>query len=140
MTTIDTLTSDLRHALRLLAKAPGFTLAAVATLALGIGANTAIFSVIRTVMLNPLPYGEPDRLAMVWQPGSKGGMTWLSRQEIVSYGDSAQSIASIGGYTETNANLTGGDEPERVRAAAVTGNLFETLAVDPVIGRRIRGL
>ena len=63
-------------------------------------------------------------------------MTWLSRQEIVSYGDSAQSIASIGGYTETNANLTGGDEPERVRAAAVTGNLFETLAVDPAIGRR----
>jgi predicted permease len=126
---------NLRHALRLFVKSPGFTVAAVATLGLGIGANTAIFSLIKTVMLQPLPYRDPGELAMVWNAAHHSGMTWLSIQEIVAYRDEARSLAQLAAYTETNANLTGGEEPERVRAAAVTANLFETLGVAPVHGR-----
>jgi putative ABC transport system permease protein len=126
---------NLRHAVRLFVKSPGFSVAAVATLGLGIGANTAIFSLIKTVMLQPLPYRDPGELAMVWNGAHHSGMTWLSIQEIVAYRDEARSLAQLAAYTETNANLTGGDEPERVRAAAVTANLFDTLGVAPVQGR-----
>jgi putative ABC transport system permease protein len=135
MTIVDKLLNDLRYGCRVLVKAPGFTIAAVATLALGIGANTAIFSLIKTVMLTPLPYAQPEQLTMIWNSTTRSGITSLSRQEIVSYGENATSTSSVGGYTETNANLTGGDEPERVRAAAVTGNLFATLGVEPTLGR-----
>jgi predicted permease len=134
---VDTLGRDLRYALRVLSKAPGFTLAAVATLSLGIGANTAIVSVIRTVLIQRLPYAEPDTLAMVWLPGRPGDLTWLSLQEVMSYGEEVASVTSFGAYTETTANLTGGDEPERVRAAAVTGNLLAVLGIEPTLGRAL---
>jgi putative ABC transport system permease protein len=133
---MDHLARDVRHACRLLLRAPAFTVAAVATLALGIGANTAIFSLVKTVMLQPLPYADPGALVILWNTNApKEEVTHLSVREIVSYGDSAASFVSLGAYTEVNANLTGGREPERVRAAAVTANLFETLGVRPAIGR-----
>jgi putative ABC transport system permease protein len=133
---MDHLARDVRHACRLLLQSPGFTIAAAATLALGIGANTAIFSLVKTVMLQPLPYADPGALVILWNTNApKEEVTHLSVREIVSYGDSAASFVSLGGYTEVNANLTGGREPERVRAAAVTANLFETLGVRPAIGR-----
>ena len=84
-------------------KAPGFTIAAVATLALGIGANTAIFSLIKTVMLSPLPYAQPEQLAMIWSPTTKSGLTWLSRQEIVSYGENATSRVESSAATPKRA-------------------------------------
>jgi putative ABC transport system permease protein len=135
MIAIDTLTRNLRHAARVLVKAPGFTVAAVATLALGIGANTAIFSLVKTVMLRPLPYENPEQLVMIWDAASPRGVTHLSVQEIVSYGEDSDSFLQVGGYQEGNANLTGGQEPERVRAAFVTGNLFDTLGVGALVGR-----
>jgi putative ABC transport system permease protein len=125
---------NLRHALRLLIQSPGFTTAAVATLALGIGANTAIFSLIKTVLLRPLAYGQPDALIVIWNPANQTDVTHLSLREILSYRE-AQSFTQLGAYTEVSANLTGGAEPERVRAAAVTGDLFETLGVSAVAGR-----
>jgi predicted permease len=127
----------LRYALRLLIKAPGFTLAAVATLALGIGANTAIFSLIKTVVLTPLPYAEPERLVMIWDVTRPDDNTWLSAPEVVHYRDQAQTLAQLGGYILGDANLTGGDVPERVRAGAVTGHLFETLGVPAMLGRTL---
>lgn len=132
---MDTLTRNLRHAIRLLIKSPGFTLAAAATLALGVGANIAIFSLIKAVMLEPLPYRDPDRLVVIWNTANRNEPTHLSLREIVSYRDEAASFAQVATYADINANLTGGDEPERVRAAAVSANLFETLGASALLGR-----
>ena len=134
---MDTLTRNVRHAARILRKSPGFTLAAVATLALGIGANTAIFSVVKAVIFTPLPYDRPDQLVMIWNAARPGDVTNLSLQEVVSYRDDSTTFSAVGGYIETNANLTGGDDPERVRAAVVTGELFSTLGVTPLLGRAL---
>ena len=127
--------SDVKQALKRLRREPGFAAVAVLTLALGIGANTALFSLVKTILLEPLPYGEPDRLVMVWDAKAPGDTTWLSTQEIVNYRAGAPSLADLAAYMEMNASLTGGQEPERVRAAAATANLFETLAVAPLRGR-----
>ena len=137
MGAIDTLTRNLRHAARGLRKAPGFTMAAVSTLALGIGANTAIFSVVKAVMFTPLPYDRPEQLAMIWNASRPGDVTSLSLQEVVSYRDDATTFSTVGGYIESNANLTGTDDPERVRSAVVTGELFATLGVTPLLGRSL---
>ncbi|MEX2177072.1 MAG: ABC transporter permease, partial [Gemmatimonadaceae bacterium] len=127
--------SDLTHSLRRILRAPGFAAAAVLTLALGIGANTAIFSIVKTVLLRPLPYGNPDRLVMLWGARDKGETTWLSGPEVRSYVEDADVFSSVAAYTSGSANLTGGQEPERVVVAAVTPNLFSTLQVSAVAGR-----
>ena len=129
---------NLRYAIRLLAKSPGFAAAAVATLALGIGANTAIFSLVQTVILTPLPYAESERLVMIWNTTTPADSTWLSPPEVVNYRIESRSFAQLGGYIEGDANLTGGDSPERVRAATVTGELFDTLGVPPLLGRSLQ--
>ena len=126
---------NLRHAARLLLKARGFTVAAVVTLALGIGANTAIFSLVKTVMLQPLPYKDPEQLVMVWNAANRGEATWLSNRELLSYREDARSFSQVAAYVESDANVTGGQDPERVRAAAVTANIFDTLGVTPLLGR-----
>ena len=126
---------DFREATRRLLREPGFTSLAVVTLALGIGANTAMFSVIRTVLLEPLPYGDSGRLAMVWNVADRQGTTWLSIQEAVSYARDTQSFEPFSAYTEGDANLTGGADPERVRAAQVIPSLFSVLQVQPMLGR-----
>ena len=137
MHAIDTVERNLRYATRVLIKAPGFTLAASLTLALGIGANTALFSVVRTVMYAALPYANPHELVMIWSGSSPADITHLSLQEVSSYRDDAGSFATLGAYMESNVNLTGEGDAERVRAGVVTGELFETLAVAPVLGRAL---
>ena len=134
MTAIDALTQNIRHAARFLAKSPGFTLAAVLTLGLGVGANAAIFTLVKAVILQPLPYGSPDRLAIIWKASAPGEVTHLSIREILGYREAA-SLERLGAYMDGTANLTGGLEAERVRSAAVTPDLFETLAVAPMLGR-----
>ena len=128
---------NLRYALRQLGKAPGFTTAAVATLALGIGANTAVFSLIQAVILTPLPYASPERLVMIWNMTTPSDRTWLSAPEIVHYREGSRSFAQLGAYIEGDANLTGDDNPERVPAASVTGDLFDTLGVPALLGRTL---
>ena len=135
MTLIENVLRDFRHAVRMLLKTKGFTVAAVTTLGLGIGANTAIFSLVKAVLIEPLPYQSPDRLVMIWNPAEPRGTTHLSVREIVGYGDERDSLEQIAGYTEANANLTGDEDPERVRAGVVTANLFATLGVPPMLGR-----
>jgi putative ABC transport system permease protein len=132
---MDVLLQDLRFGVRRLRSRPGFTAIAVLTLALGIGANAAIFSLIRGILLEPLPYAEADRLVMVWKPGRESDQTWLSRREWVEYSRSTRSFEQLAGYTDANANLTEGAEPERVRSAFVTGNTFDALGVGAVRGR-----
>jgi putative ABC transport system permease protein len=128
---------NLRYAVRLLVKSPAFTLAAVATLALGIGANTAIFSLVKTIILTPLPYADPERLVMLWNMTTPTDSTWLSAPEVINYRAESESLAQLGGYIAGDANLTGGDNPERVPAASVTGELFDTLGVAPLLGRTL---
>ena len=132
---MDRLLPDVAHAVRRLLRAPGFAAIAIMTLALGIGANTAIFSLVKTVVLRPLPFGNPDRLVMIWQPGDKGETTWLSTPEVAEYARLTSAFESAGAYYSTAANLTGGMEPERVFAAQVTPGLFRTLGVPAAIGR-----
>jgi putative ABC transport system permease protein len=132
---MDRLLADLSHSLRRLARAPGFATVALLTLALGIGANTAIFSILKSVVLRPLPYGDPARVVMIWSAGDKGEMTWLSASEVKRYARESGSFADLAAYVRGAVSLTGDQEPERVAAAYATPNLFQTLRVRPAVGR-----
>src|SRR5688572_3359995 len=117
---MDRLLPDLAHSIRRLTRAPGFSVIAILTLALGIGANTAIFSLVRNILLRPLPFGDPDRLVLIWGAREKGDVTHLSASEIKSYGRDAAGFESVAAYMSGAANLTGGSEPERVIRNYVT--------------------
>lgn len=126
---------DLRRGVRRLVVRPGFAIVAVLTLGLGIGASTAVFSLVRSVLLEPLPYAEPERLVMLWRPTADHTQdTWLSEREAFEYADAVPSFERLGAYARFDANLTEG-EPERVRAAAVMPDLFGTLGVPALLGR-----
>jgi putative ABC transport system permease protein len=132
---MDRLLADLSHSFRRLVRAPGFAAVALLTLALGIGANTAIFSILKSVVLRPLPYGDPARVVMIWSAGDKGEKTWLSASEVKSYAGESRAFEQLAAYLGSAATLTGDGEPERVVAAYATTNLFETLRVRPAHGR-----
>ena len=127
--------SDLRVSLRRLIHRPAFTATAVLVLGLGIGASAVVLSLARTVVLQPLPYGEPDRLVAIWNDEAPGDTTWLSAQEVVSYRRETRTLDQVAAYTTTTSALTDGDEPERVLSAAVTPHLFDTLGIAPLLGR-----
>ncbi|HVG09975.1 MAG TPA: ABC transporter permease, partial [Thermoanaerobaculia bacterium] len=118
-------------------RTPGFTLLAALTLALGIGANAAIFSVINAVLLAPLPYAAPDRLAIVYSqfPTMSFDRFWTSAPEFLELRHKSRSFEELGAYTAGAANITGGDEPVRVRVARVSAGLFSVLGVQPELGR-----
>jgi len=105
---MDRLRQDLRHACSRLLRDRGFAAVAILTLGLGIGANTAIFSLVRAVMLSPLPYVDPDRLVVIWNKADRTEPTHLSLQEVASYRQDASTLARVETYTEIDANLTGG--------------------------------
>src|SRR5713226_1845247 len=132
-----TLLQDLRYGLRMLAKNPGFTAVAVLTLALGIGANTAIFSVVNAVLLNPLPYEDADRLVMIEGNYLRLGMENLgaSPPEFFDYQEQGRVFDGLGAFNNVNFNLTGGDQPERIVGARVSAGLFGLLGAEPVFGR-----
>jgi putative ABC transport system permease protein len=131
------LLQDLRYALRLLRRAPGFTLVAVITLALGIGANAAIFSVIDAALLRPLPYGAPDRLVAVYSrfPAMGFDHFWVSPPEYFQYKQRSRSFAALGAYSTGTVNVTGRDQPVRVEAARATASLLQALGVKPELGQ-----
>ena len=120
---------DLKNAVRSLAKAPGFTFAAALTLALGIGANTAIFSVINDVLLRDLPYAEPERLVMLWEHNTRRDwpMNVVSPANFQDWRDNSKSFEAMGAFFERSFTLTGAGDPVEVRATAVTANMFQML-------------
>jgi putative ABC transport system permease protein len=133
------LIQDLRYAIRQLRKSPGFTATAVVTLALGIGANTAIFSVVNGALLRPLAFREPNRLVHVWHvPPAKSfpGMTTfsVSAANYLDWQSQNQVFENMAIYTYHGFTLTGGEKPEQVDASAVSSNFFETLGVQPMLG------
>jgi putative ABC transport system permease protein len=122
----------------MLLKRPGFTIIAVLTLALGIGANTAIFSVVNAVVLRPLPYAAPDRLVMIWETMPGNDKRWVAPGNFVDWQKQNQSFEQIAAYANTsltNLNLTGATEPEKLTGVAVTMNIFSTLGVEAALGR-----
>jgi putative ABC transport system permease protein len=130
-----TLYQDVRYALRGMRRSPGFTAAAVLTLALGMGATTAIFSVIRAVLLSPLPYAQPERRVMVWSRWKDFDKTWVADGELFDYRRLCPSLESVAAWAPDEANLTGGGEPVRVGIAEITANTFATLGARPQLGR-----
>jgi putative ABC transport system permease protein len=132
---IEDLAQDLRYGARMLAKNPGFTLIAVLTLALGIGANTAIFSVVNGVLLRQLPYEKPEQLALIWEKGFGMNQLPVSASEFRDYRDQTQSFSSLAAFDTADFNLTGGELPERVPGAQVSASLFPLLGIEPLLGR-----
>ncbi len=134
---MQTIWQDLRYGARMLVKNPGFTLIAVLTLSLGIGANTAIFSVVNGVLLRPLPYPQPEQLAMVWLDNRRQAI----REDITSYPnfvdwrDQNKTFQGMAAVRNVNVSLTGVGEPEELRGAAVTANFFQLMGIAPAQGR-----
>ena len=128
---------DVRYALRLLLKQPGITAIAVLTLALGIGANTAIFSAVNAVLLRPLPYPNADRLVMLYEKRLKEGVidNVVSPADFLDWSKMQHSFDGIAALTPTTVDLTGSGEPVRVFAGAVSPSFFDVLGVVPALGR-----
>src|SRR4030095_10004336 len=138
---MNNLLQDMRYALRTLLKNPGFAFIAILTLALGIGANTAIMSVVNGVLLRPLPYPSPDRIVRVYTAfrGSGTPRYSMSQPEFMDYKSLTHVFENAAAYTGATLTLTGGCastssacEPERVRGIAATRDLFPTLGVSPL--------
>jgi len=134
---METLLKDIRYGFRSLLKHPGFALVAVLTLALGIGANTAIFSVVNTVLLRPLPYKDPERLVMVWEDATRHGYPrdTPAAANFVDWRDQNQVFEGMAAIADTSFNLTGSGEPERLEGRRVSASLFPLLGVEPQLGR-----
>ncbi len=126
---------DARYALRGIRRAPGFSAAAILTLALGMGATTAIFSVIRGVLLAPLPYRDPGRRVMIWSRWVGFEKTWVADGEVLDYRRECPSFASVAAWDPDEANLTGAGPPQRIGIGRVTANAFDTLGARPLLGR-----
>jgi predicted permease len=128
---------DLRYAARLLLRSPGFTVIAVLALALGIGANAAVFSVIDAVLLAPLPYLQPQRLMAMFSTFPDQGFDhfWISPPEYLEYREQTRSFGDLGAYVADTVNVAGSASPVRVPAADVSASLFTTLGVHPELGR-----
>jgi putative ABC transport system permease protein len=134
---MENLWQDIHYAVRMLKKSPGFTAVAVLTLALGIGANTAMFSVVKAILLEPLRYQDSDRLVILnhYYPQLRAG---VSAPGYVYYRDNTHSFENMTAHTAWDANLTGQGEPERLRGLLVSASFFETLGVSPVLGRAFK--
>jgi putative ABC transport system permease protein len=134
---LEQLAQDLRYGARMLIKRPGFALVAVLTLALGVGANSAIFSVVNAVLLRPLPYAEPERLVFIYDswPGGRLPKSPLMEAEFLRLRDEAGSLEQVSLYTTATLTLTGAGEPERLACGTASGDLFAALGVPVALGR-----
>src|SRR5262249_55765246 len=130
LSSVETLRQDVRFGLRTLRRSPGFTAVAVLTLALGIGANAAIFSIVKAVLLDPLPYADADRLVVIGEPLAKDPdnpvVPYTVMREIAVR---SQSLESVSGYGDGPAMLMENDRPEKLRGLSVDSNFFDTVGV-----------
>ena len=132
---LETVWSDIRFGARMLRKSPGFTAVAILTLALGIGANTAIFSVVNAVLIRPLPYPQAKRLTILWSTWGKETRGPASGPEMMELRKRCRSFDEIGGIWATTGTITGTAEPEQVRLAFTTANFLPLVAEKPQLGR-----
>ncbi len=138
---MDTLLADLRYAFRTLLKSPGFTLAAILMLALGIGANTAIFSAVDTVLLRPAPYKNADRVVMLWEKRAKEGSMEgpISPADFFDWRSQTSTLDHVAAFDRDQFNLTGSGAAVALRGARVTSGFFEALGVQPALGPHVQG-
>ena len=133
---LESLTQDIRYGVRMLAKHKAFTAVAVLTLALGIGANTAIFSVVNELLLRPLPYRDAERIVMLWEVTPEGRhQNTTSRANFRAWRAQSTSYENVAAFTDQRFNLTGDGEPEELSVQFATPELFKILGVDPLLGR-----
>src|SRR3954469_25772994 len=132
---VDAVTSDVRIALRTLRKSPGFTTVVMLTLALGIGATTAIFTVVDAVMLRPYPYADMDRIVMVAEKMRAGQTLSIAWANFTDWRAQNQVFAHLGIYRGTVVNLTGGDQPERLIASLASSEVFKAVGIQASVGR-----
>ena len=134
---MDTLFQDIRYTFRVLGKKPGFAVVAILSLALGIGANVAVFSLVNSILFKPMPVKEPDRLAALYMTETHSrGPTGFSYPDYVDYGDDSEVFADLMGFTGIPLNLSaGGDQPELIWGELVTGNYFSGLGAEITVGR-----
>jgi predicted permease len=131
----DILRADLRHTVRVLRRSPGFAITAAAVVALGVGANTAAFSVADFVLIRPLPFPHPDRLVKLWESSPGGGYNELSPAELRDWQQRSRSFDGMGAYFGSATNLTGSGEPRRLNMTTISWDMFDILGVKPVLGR-----
>src|SRR2546429_1063846 len=129
--------TEIKVALRGLTKTPGFTAIAIGMLALAIGANSAVFSLINALLVRPLPYQQPSRLALIWEQFASQGLDRIpvSPPEYLDLERKFQSGTGLAAFTYNTFNLGGGDVPERISGAVVAPSLFPLLGVEPIKGR-----
>jgi putative ABC transport system permease protein len=132
---LDAIRQDVAHAVRGLIKSPGFAAASLITLALGIGATSAIFSVVKAVLMTPLPYAQPERTVQLFTRWTAFEKTWLADQEIVDFRRESKTMTAIAAWSPGQQNLTGDGEPLRIGVGSVTANLFDVLGSRPLLGR-----
>ena len=135
MSVTDALRQDVKGALRGLWKSPGFAIAALVTLSLGIGATSAIFSVVNAVLLTPLPYEAPERRVMVWSKWVSFDKTWVSSQEVVDYRNMAKTLTGVAFWSSAFQNLTDAGDPVRLNVGVVSANTLDVLGTRPLMGR-----
>jgi predicted permease len=132
---VEDLMQDARFGLRTLRRRPGFTTVASLTLALGIGASTALFGVVKAVLLTPLPYGQPERIAVLWSSWKGFPQTWLSYDEYEGWKSDIPAFANVGLFSDGGINLTQNGESERLRAGYIDRDILPILGVQPALGR-----
>jgi hypothetical protein len=134
---MDTVLKDLRHALRMFRRSPGFAFAAIAALALGIGANTAIFSVVNTVLLKPLAYPDPDRIVQFLNNGPQGSFPGASATKFNIWRVQTSAFQNVAAFDNGAAgvNVTGGSHPEQIHAMHVSAGYFKLFGAPLVLGR-----
>ena len=133
---MEILLQDLRYGVRMLRNKPAFTMIVVLALAIGIGANTAIFSVVNAILLRPLPYKNADRISMIWMDNPKLGVSqdWHSYPNYIDYKDQNQSYEDMAAFNDRSFNLTGTGDPVRVVGVWTTASMFSVLGVEPALG------
>src|SRR6266516_352520 len=131
---MNTLLQDLRYAIRTLRANPGFTAVAVIALAVGIGANTAIFSVVNAILLRPLPYGHPEQLVLIQERIPKVDMGYMpvSAPDVLDFQRQTHAFAGIAAFENSEMNASGPSEPVRIKTARVSANAFPLLGVSPI--------
>ena len=135
---MNTLLQDIRYAIRILRKSPAFTAIAILTLAIGIGANTALFSIVNGVLLNPLPYPHPEQLVAVYADSPETSQGYVTYLNFLDWQRMNRSFSSITMYRNQDYNFSTSGPSERVSGFMVSADFFQTLGIPPVLGRLFR--